>query len=220
MQHMEGVMKEQFFQPKDLNTLVQSIEKPIQDLLDLNLKTLKSVSYMTPIELFNVLKPEEILEKNMNAFIHNSQKAMSYMLNVFQIMEHHWINIYDQMAENPTAKRANPITGQASRRVDTKVSKSSASKKAVTAKSKTKQVAGQSKSKISKAKLKAGGATKVKVNAQERPTVVKQQAQMALSSIQKDVEKQGISAPVGLKNSVALLKNETKDIVPSNNKPK
>lgn len=37
----------------------------------------------------------------MNVFIQNSQKAMSYMLNVFQIMEHHWINIYDQMAENP-----------------------------------------------------------------------------------------------------------------------
>lgn len=56
-------MKEQFFQTKDLNTLLQSVEKPIQDLLDLNFKTLKTVSYVTPIELFNVLKPEEILEK-------------------------------------------------------------------------------------------------------------------------------------------------------------
>lgn len=56
-------MKEQFFQTKNLNTLLQSVEKPIQDLLDLNFKTLKTVSYVTPIELFNVLKPEEILEK-------------------------------------------------------------------------------------------------------------------------------------------------------------
>lgn len=56
-------MKEQFLQPKDLNTLLRSVEKPIQDLLDLNLKTFKSVSYVTPIELFNVLKPEEVLEK-------------------------------------------------------------------------------------------------------------------------------------------------------------
>lgn len=60
---MESVMKEQLFQTKDLNTLLQSVEKPIQDLLDLNFKTLKTVSYVTPIELFNVLKPEEILEK-------------------------------------------------------------------------------------------------------------------------------------------------------------
>ncbi|WBV66030.1 hypothetical protein PGH44_17250 [Legionella pneumophila] len=57
-------MKEQFFQTKDLNTLLRSVEKPIQDLLELNFKTLKTVSYVTPIELFNVLKPEEVLEKN------------------------------------------------------------------------------------------------------------------------------------------------------------
>lgn len=213
-------MKEQFFQPKDLNNLLRSVEKPIQDLLDLNLKTLKSVSYVTPIELFNVLKPEEILEKNMNVFIQNSQRAMSYMFNVFQIMEHHWINIYDQMAENPPEKKVNPIIGKTSHKVDTNAPKSSASKKSITTKSKTKSVAGQSKSKISKAKPKTSGPTKVKVNTQERPTVTKQESQMSLSTLQKDIEKQGMNTPVELKNSVAILKNETKDIAPSNNKPK
>ncbi|HAT2066863.1 TPA: hypothetical protein OO122_000821 [Legionella pneumophila] len=213
-------MKEQFLQPKDLNTLLRSVEKPIQDLLDLNLKTFKSVSYVSPIELFNVLKPEEILEKNMNVFIQNSQKAMSYMLNVFQIMEHHWINLYDQMAENPTEKKANPAIGKANRKVDISTPKSSASKKAITAKNKTKHAAVQSKSKISKAKSKTSSTTKIKTNTQERPTAVKQQSQMPLSSLQKDIEKQGINTPVELKNSVAILKNETKDIVLSNNKPK
>ncbi|HAZ7574049.1 hypothetical protein OQJ02_13770 [Legionella sp. PATHC032] len=213
-------MKEQFFQPKDLNSLFRSVEKPIQDLLDLNLKTLKSVSYVTPVELFNVLKPEEILEKNMNVFIQNSQKAMSYMLNVFQIMEHHWINIYDQMADNPTEKKVNPIIGKASHKVDTNAPKSSASKKSITAKSKTKSIAGQPKSKISKAKPKTSSPTKVKANTQERPTVTKQQSQISLSSLQKDIEKQGINTPVEMKSAVAILKNETKDIVPSNNKPK
>lgn len=217
---MESVMKEQFFQTKDLNTLLQSVEKPIQDLLDLNFKTLKTVSYVTPIELFNVLKPEEILEKNMNVFIQNSQKAMSYMLNVFQIMEHHWINIYDQMAENPNKKKANPAIDKANRKVDTNTPKSSASKKAVTAKGKAKPAALQSKSKTSKAKPKISSPTKVKTNTQERPAAVKQQSQMPLSSLQKDMEKQGINTPVALKNSVAILKNETKDIVPSNNKLK
>lgn len=217
---MESVMKEQFFQPKDLNTLVRSIEKPIQDLLELNLKTLKSVSYVTPVELFNVLKPEEILEKNMNVFIQNSQRAMSYMLNVFQIMEHHWINVYDQTAENPPEKKVNPIIDKASHKADTNAPKSSASKKSITAKSKTKSVTGQPKSKISKAKQKTSSPTKVKANTQERPTVTKQQSQMSLSSLQKDIEKQGVNTPVELKNSVAILKNETKDITPSNNKPK
>ncbi|HAT8965796.1 TPA: hypothetical protein JBA93_03585 [Legionella pneumophila subsp. pneumophila] len=220
MQHMESVMKEQFLQPKDLNTLLRSVEKPIQDLLDLNLKTFKSVSYVTPIELFNVLKPEEVLEKNMNVFIQNSQKAMSYMLNVFQIMEHHWINIYVQMAENPNEKKASPAIDKANRKVDTSTPKSSASKKAVTAKGKTKPAAVQSKSKTSKAKPKISSPTKVKTNTQERPAAVKQQSQMPLSSLQKDMEKQGINTPVELKNSVAILKNETKDIVPSNNKLK
>lgn len=65
----------------------------------------------------------------MNVFIQNSQKAMSYMLNVFQIMEHHWINIYDQMAENPNKKKANPAIDKANRKVDTNTPKSSASKK-------------------------------------------------------------------------------------------
>lgn len=217
---MESVMKEQFFQTKDLNTLLRSVEKPIQDLLDLNFKTLKTVSYVTPIELFNVLKPEEVLEKNINVFIQNSQKAMSYMLNVFQIMEHHWINIYDQMAENQNEKKANPAINKANRKVDTSTPKSSASKKAVTAKGKTKPAAVQSKSKTSKAKLKISSPTKVKTNTQERPAAVKQQSQMPLSSLQKDMEKQGINTPVELKNSVAILKNETKDIVSSNNKLK
>ncbi|HAT7073551.1 TPA: hypothetical protein JAN90_12435 [Legionella pneumophila] len=220
MQHMESVMKEQFFQTKDLNILLRSVEKPIQDLLDLNFKTLKTVSYVTPIELLNVLKPEEVLEKNMNVFIQNSQKAMSYMLNVFQIMEHHWINIYDQMAENPTEKKVNPTIGKANRKVDISTPKSSASKKTITAKNKTKPAAVQSKSKTSKAKPKISSPTKIKTNTQDQPAAVKQQSQMPLSSLQKDMEKQGINKPVELKNSVAVLKNETKDIVLSNNKPK
>ncbi|WBV63393.1 phasin family protein [Legionella pneumophila 130b] len=74
-------------------------------MLELNFKTLKTVSYVTPIELFNVLKPEEVLEKNMNVFIQNSQKAMSYMLNVFQIMEHHWINIYNRWPKTQMKRR-------------------------------------------------------------------------------------------------------------------
>ncbi|HEM6930635.1 TPA: hypothetical protein U2J91_003000, partial [Legionella pneumophila] len=89
-----------------------------------------------------------------------------------------------------------------------------------TAKGKTKPAAVQSKSKTSKAKPKISSPTKVKINTQERPAAVKQQSQMSLSSLQKDMEKQGTNTPVELKNSVAILKNETKDIVPSNNKLK
>ncbi|HGF1465835.1 TPA: hypothetical protein ACF9E6_003102, partial [Legionella pneumophila] len=113
-----------------------------------------------------------------------------------------------------------PAIDKANRKVDTSTPKSSASKKAVTAKGKTKPAAVQSKSKTSKAKPKISSPTKVKTNTQERPAAVKQQSQMPLSSLQKDMEKQGINTPIELKNSVAILKNETKDIVPSNNKLK
>lgn len=210
-------MKEQFFQQKNLNTMVRSIERPMQDLLDLNLKTLQNMSYVTPVEFLNVLKPEQILEKNMNVLIQNSQKAMNYMLNVFQIMEHHWINIFDQIAENPSEEKSSLPIAKSTHLADSKVKKASASK-ASSVKSKAKPVA--KKTKTSKAKPKSSNQIKAKENTQSSPSIAKQQLQASLSSSQQNVEKQGANDPGNLKKSVLLLKPETKDMGSPINKPK
>lgn len=210
-------MKEKFFQQKNLNTMVRSIERPMQDLLDLNLKTLQNMSYVTPVEFLNVLKPEQILEKNMNVLIQNSQKAMNYMLNVFQIMEHHWINIFDQIAENPSEKKSSLPIAKSTHLADSKAKKASASK-ATSVKSKAKPVA--KKTKTSKAKPKSSNQIKAKENTQSSPSVAKQQPQASLSSSQQNVEKQGANDPGNLKKSVLLLKPETKDMGSPINKPK
>lgn len=210
-------MKEKFFQQKNLNTMVRSIERPMQDLLDLNLKTLQNMSYVTPVEFLNVLKPEQILEKNMNVLIQNSQKAMNYMLNVFQIMEHHWINIFDQIAENPSEKKSSLPIAKSTHLADSKAKKVSASK-ASSVKSKAKPVA--KKTKTNKAKPKSSNQIKAKENTQSSPSVAKQQPQASLSSSQQNVEKQGANDPGNLKKSVLLLKPETKDMGSPINKPK
>ena len=85
-------MPNQYFSSK----IVNPIEKPVQELIELNVKTLQSFSYLNPTELFKVRKPEEFMEKNMDIFIQNGHKALDYMQNIFMIMEKNWVTISDR----------------------------------------------------------------------------------------------------------------------------
>jgi uncharacterized protein YbjQ (UPF0145 family) len=76
-------MQTQFFQYTGLHPMV----KPMQDLMELNVKTIQRFSYITPVELLNMRRPEDILQKNMNMMIKNTQTAMDYMQDVFHLLE-------------------------------------------------------------------------------------------------------------------------------------
>lgn len=100
MQHKEIVMSHNYFQQRDLNPLMNSLERPVKELMELNVKTLQSFSYLTPVELLKVRKPEEVMEKNIEVLIGNSHKALDYMQNMFDIMEKHWLGISDSVIKN------------------------------------------------------------------------------------------------------------------------
>ncbi|KGP64365.1 hypothetical protein EP47_00555 [Legionella norrlandica] len=198
-----------------MDALIHSIERPIYDLLELNIKTLQNRSGI-PFDFLNVLKPEEILEKNVAMLIENGQKAMNYMFNVFQIMEHHWFSIYNQIGEQSFEKKTvSPITKSA-QLSKSKVKKSIKSNTGA-AKSQANEVtkvAKQSKPKTSKIKAKSSSEAKTKVKAQEQPIVMQQQLQRALSSLTQTAGKQESSGNV--KNLKPEITDKESQI---NNKP-
>jgi hypothetical protein len=121
MQHKENMMSTNYFQQKNVNPIFNSFEKPIKELLELQVRTAQDYSYMTPVELLSVRKPEEIIEKNMTMFINNSHKTLDYIHNMFNIMEKHWLNTAQHITINTknTLTDAMDITKRSARSVDT-----------------------------------------------------------------------------------------------------
>ena len=87
-----------------------SLEKPIQDLLKLNLKTLENISYVHPVDLLNTKSPEELLEKNVDAFVQNGHSILNYFHDACNIMEKYWLIFsYDVLEQNHQAMKQGPL---------------------------------------------------------------------------------------------------------------
>lgn len=69
------------------NDIVKNIQKPLQDIVELNVKTLQSLSFLQPDDFSAVKKPEDLIEKQMKLAIDNGHKALDYMQKSFEIME-------------------------------------------------------------------------------------------------------------------------------------
>lgn len=65
---------------------------PFQKLMELNVKTIQAMSYFKPGDLLNVKKPGDLLERNMDMFIQNTNMVLNYMKDTFDILENHWFN--------------------------------------------------------------------------------------------------------------------------------
>lgn len=100
MQHKENAVLHQYFQQKGTNPFSDSLEKPVKELMDLNIKTLQGFSYLTPSELLTMRRPEEMMEKNLEVFIENSHNALTYMQNMFNLMEKHLLQNFDNTIKN------------------------------------------------------------------------------------------------------------------------
>lgn len=87
MEHGEN-MKNTFFEQK----FFSGMEFPLQRLMELNMKTIQSMSYLKPGDLMNIKKPEDLFERNMDMFLQNSHMALNYMRDTFNILENHWLN--------------------------------------------------------------------------------------------------------------------------------
>ncbi|KTD18761.1 Uncharacterised protein [Legionella lansingensis] len=68
-------------------SIMNRIQRPLQAMMELNARTLQSISYLKPEELSKIRKPEELLEKQINVFVENGHKALDYMQKSFAIFE-------------------------------------------------------------------------------------------------------------------------------------
>lgn len=89
-------MKNQFFDQKMFN----NFDAPVQKLMELNVKMMQNLSYMKPLDLLSVKKPEEYFEKQIELFSQNSQMILDYMRTTFNILENHWFNISRNFDQN------------------------------------------------------------------------------------------------------------------------
>ncbi|CEG58532.1 hypothetical protein [Legionella fallonii] len=200
-------MNQQYFSQKMFNTL----EKPIQELMELHMKTFQNFSYITPVELFNVLKPEEILERNIEIMVKNGHKTLDYMHNLFSFMEKNWLNMSDKMMANAqqavketslvTQKNMKKATSTAQRTVK-KVTSAMKDATQKTAK-KTEAVARKSKQEATKIMKQA-----TKTAAKATKTVAK--ATKAASSVAKSVAKPSTTKSKVSASKVAASGSPTK----------
>lgn len=72
---------------KNLTLLVNQIQQPMQELMELNARTWQNFTYLKPEELTQVRKPDELFKKQMESMIANSHRTLDYMLQSFQIFE-------------------------------------------------------------------------------------------------------------------------------------
>lgn len=80
----------------NLNVNPLNLSNPMQQIMELNQKTLKKFSYIEPQELTQIRDPKALLEKNMEVFIDNGHKSLDYMYELFNILENSWINISNE----------------------------------------------------------------------------------------------------------------------------
>ena len=78
-------MNQEYFE--HLSSAAKKAQEPLQELAELNVKTIQNFSYLKPEELSKVKKPEELLEKQIEMAVENGHKALDYMQKSFQIVE-------------------------------------------------------------------------------------------------------------------------------------
>lgn len=69
------------------HVLMRKMQEPLQDIAELNFKTMQDLSFLRTNELNHIRKPEELLEKQINLAIENGHKALDYMQKSFEIIE-------------------------------------------------------------------------------------------------------------------------------------
>ncbi|KTD11004.1 hypothetical protein Lgra_1970 [Legionella gratiana] len=124
-------MKNQFFDQKIFNNL----DAPIQKLMELNVKMMQNLSYMKPMDLLSVKKPEEIFEKQIELFVQNSNMMIDYMRTTFGILENHWLNVSRNFDQSPQKMMKEAYTTAEKSAKKTATAAKSSAKKTATKKS-------------------------------------------------------------------------------------
>lgn len=76
-----------------LKNIPDHIQRPVQELITLNFRTLQNFSYLRPEELNNLRQPQDFLQKNVAVFFENGYKTLNYLQQVFSIFEKNLLSL-------------------------------------------------------------------------------------------------------------------------------
>jgi len=85
---------------QDWTLMVGEMQKPFQEMLDLNVKTLQGLKYLTLEEMSSLKQPEELLDKQVKLMVKNSHMILDYMAQSFQLLEPSLLSLSKQFKEN------------------------------------------------------------------------------------------------------------------------
>jgi len=200
---------QQYFQQKNMNPFSSSLETPVKELMDLNMKAFQSFSYLMPNELLSMRRPDEMMEKNLEVLIENSHTALAYMQNMFDIMEKHWLKNFETTLKNSRDLSGQTISSSHSVKATStegakKTSKSSSSKTKLTA-TKAKPSSSKLSTKSTSSKsvaAKAKTSTAPKTVATKPTSTVKKQATQHISPSSSKSSMASSSRPQGTTTEV------------------
>lgn len=95
---MEIIMNQDYLQNWTL--MVGEMQKPFQEILDLNVKTLQGLKYLTLEEISSLKQPGELLDKQVKLMMKNSHMVLDYMAQSFQFLENALLSLSKQFKEN------------------------------------------------------------------------------------------------------------------------
>lgn len=92
---------------KQWSVLTRHWQKPLDNILNLNLKTLKKLKFVKGTELMSAPSPEEIWIKNFNYSIENGHEILNYIEECYKIFNQYLEPINDSLKELTESNVAN-----------------------------------------------------------------------------------------------------------------
>ncbi|PJE17469.1 hypothetical protein, partial [Legionella sp.] len=94
LQHKENAMQNK------MKDTYKRLQIPMQELVQLNIKTVQSMSYIKPEEWARLRQPQDIFEKQVSVFIENGHKVLDYLEEATEILEKNLFSATAEIREN------------------------------------------------------------------------------------------------------------------------
>ena len=85
---------------KTWTLMANEMNRPIRDLMNLNMKTLRNVKVLKLEEFSEIRQPSDLIGKEINLVLENSHKLLDYMEESFHIIEDAFLAFSQEMKQN------------------------------------------------------------------------------------------------------------------------
>lgn len=88
-----------------MSSAFKNAQQPLQELAELNIKTIQSYEYLKPEDFTKFKKPDELFEKQLALAISNGHKALDYLKQSFEIIEKAMLQLNNQVKSKSDSKK-------------------------------------------------------------------------------------------------------------------